>query len=104
MRLLGGRLPNEGRVEIFYSDRWGTVCDDGWTDREADVVCRQLGYPHGGIAFPDQRFGPGLDPIWLDSVVCEENGVTLSECSHASWGQHDCSHLEDVGVHCSMCY
>ena len=48
LRLVGGNIPNEGRVEICMSNEWGTVCDDGWSSIEATVVCRQLGYSTQG--------------------------------------------------------
>ena len=42
--LFGGTNPREGRLEVYHRGRWGTVCDDGFTDAAARVVCYSLGY------------------------------------------------------------
>ena len=41
-----GESETEGRLEICFSQRWGTVSSDGWSETEAQVVCRDLGFEH----------------------------------------------------------
>ena len=44
IRLVGGSVVGEGRVEIRHAGQWGTVCDDSWSDMSTKVACKQLGY------------------------------------------------------------
>lgn len=45
VRLVNAEVTNEGRVEICNSNAWGTVCGvSSFSDVEAQVVCKQLGY------------------------------------------------------------
>ena len=119
IRLMNGSDEKEGRVEICADDdtgdntpaSWGTVCDDYWTNDDADVACMALGYegaePVAG-RFLRSRFGAGTGPIWLDDMLCDGDESNLLDCPLASGrsrardfiGVHNCKSSEVVGVRC----
>ena len=104
VRLVGGELPNVGRVEVYFNNQWGTVCQYGWSHEDAQVICRQLGYPEGNHqAVRYNPFGEGTGPIWLDDVFCTGTENNIMECSHYGWGNTEhCDHLQDAGVICLL--
>ena len=44
IRLVEGASKLEGRVEVCVDSEWNTVCDNGFGNVDAKVVCRQLEY------------------------------------------------------------
>ncbi|XP_042202348.1 deleted in malignant brain tumors 1 protein-like [Callorhinchus milii] len=101
IRLMDGGSSCAGRVEIYYNETWGTVCDDSWGSLEADVVCKQLGCGSAVDAISAAPCGSASGQVWLDEVRCSGKESALWECASSPWGQHDCGHKEDVSIVCS---
>ncbi|XP_041811978.1 T-cell differentiation antigen CD6-like isoform X2 [Chelmon rostratus] len=101
VRLAGGADRCAGRVELWRNGRWGTVCDDQWDLRDADVVCAQLGCGYAlSVTGQGGSFPPGRGPIHLDDLNCTGKEENLWACP-AAQDEPDCGHKEDAGVVCS---
>ncbi|XP_030840216.1 neurotrypsin isoform X2 [Strongylocentrotus purpuratus] len=102
LRLAGeGSSSSQGRLEVYANGDWGTVCDDLWGLQDANVVCRQLGFPgaseYTAMAWP---FGEGSGQINLDNVACVGDETSIMDCPQNEIGNHNCGHRSDAGVVC----
>ena len=105
---------SQGVVEIHFRGEWGLVCGDSkWTDVEASVVCRQLGYSGWSFATSSAAFLTGPTNrdsfenrrIWLEHIQCKGHESALAQCRYQPWNFADqrssCSEgLFVVGVIC----
>ena len=101
VQLVGGSQPGQGRVEIFYSNSWGTVCDRLWDINDAEVVCQELGYVGVIQVYSSAAFGEGTGFVWMSNVRCNGREDHLSDCTFSGWGiTPNCTHAMDAGVWC----
>ena len=49
LRLVGGNRKEEGRLEVCFRKRWGTINGERWTHTDTEVACKQLGHSTSGI-------------------------------------------------------
>ncbi|XP_048118919.1 lysyl oxidase homolog 3A isoform X2 [Alosa alosa] len=89
IRLSGGRTRVEGRVEVLAATgnatkAWGLICGDGWTVREAMVVCRQLGLTYASSGLRETWYwdSSNVTEMVLSGVKCTGNEMTLADCRH----------------------
>ena len=101
IRLVGQSSYHQGRVEIYVNGEWGTVCDHGWDNADARVVCRQLGFGSSGTAYRSAGYGQGSGPIWMSNVSCIGTESDLFDCGHFDMTIGDCTHSNDAGIYCS---
>ncbi|KAK0050872.1 deleted in malignant brain tumors 1 protein [Biomphalaria pfeifferi] len=93
-----------GRIEIQVDniDTWGSICDDGWDDKDAVVACRMLGYTNGGKAVLTDLYGTGNYVFLMDGAACTGDEKNLTECIASQ--TIDCSQATkdvEVGVECN---
>ena len=44
IRLYRENDEKSGIIEVCYEGVWGSVCDDDWGNKDANVACKQLGF------------------------------------------------------------
>ena len=79
---------------------WGTICDDGWDGKDANVVCKMLGFFGAAYAHVQATYGEGLGDISLRHVDCIGTESNLGTCFHDRPEPFDCAHDEDAGAAC----
>ena len=105
---------------MCYNNTWGTVCDNMWSNLDAQVVCRQLGLigmilqcnssrptidtdclDAGGVALSNAYYGQGNVSLLLDNMNCIGSENSLLNCSNSGVGVTSCTHAHDASVNCT---
>lgn len=107
VRLTGdSNRQNIGQIEVKIFDKWGRICGDRIGINEANVFCREAGFPLGAVEVKlnhDYQTGDGDQPNYvLDVLRCSGNETSLNDCESNGWDVHECRPEETVGVICKL--
>ncbi|XP_077679489.1 lysyl oxidase homolog 4 [Eretmochelys imbricata] len=87
VRLVGGRSPEEGVVEVLVpvggALKWGSVCGERWGLNEAMVVCRQLGLGFASHALQETWYwqgSPEAGEVVVSGVRCTGSELSIQQC------------------------
>ncbi|XP_021368579.1 deleted in malignant brain tumors 1 protein-like [Mizuhopecten yessoensis] len=78
VKLVGGRS-HYGIVEVYNDDTWGTICATTFSDSDAGVVCRNLGFDDG-ISLCCSPFGKADSSVLVSSLQCSGTESYIRQC------------------------
>ena len=105
VRLKGGKTPNKGLIEVKRSNGvWGGICTRiGWDKKDADVVCRMLGYPSSetvhqrSLSFGRNNSGNSGFAFYQKYLNCVGTEASVFDCPQV---QVNCYSHHWAGVKC----
>ena len=90
---------DNGAVFVFKPEtkKFEAICHDGWDKMDADVACKDAGFPRGALQESRDHDSHGLD-ITMDEVDCGGDETNLIECKHRE--RYDCRSNQAAGAIC----
>lgn len=103
---LNGIYDGTGYVMVRADNgTYGYLCDDGWDENAAKVVCKELCYNTtlAQTGMPEAYKGSlNVSSVIfaMDQVLCNGLEGSLADCSHDTWFKHNCIASEVATVTC----
>ncbi|XP_065434804.1 scavenger receptor cysteine-rich type 1 protein M130-like [Chrysemys picta bellii] len=89
-----------GRLEVFYSGTWGSVCSSPMDAITVALICKHLDCGDRGTHLKEFTHGRGSGPTWVDGVRCEKQHTSLWQCPSDPWKQQSCNRVEETHIAC----
>lgn len=102
VRLNGASLNYSGRVEVFYRGKWGRICSNKFDIKDAQVICRQLGFKEALAEFTGSNVEDSKLPFLMSEVSCTGHESELASCARTD-REVDCAGDMSAQALCEPC-
>ncbi|XP_078394856.1 uncharacterized protein LOC144678793 isoform X4 [Cetorhinus maximus] len=99
IHLVVGKNKYNGRIEIVSDGHWEGICAKQWTNRDAMVVCRQLGFSGPALATRVDVSQQDIQQA-IPYIKCKGDEMTLQDCDVRRTGK--CANSERAAVICQV--
>ncbi|XP_065434801.1 deleted in malignant brain tumors 1 protein-like [Chrysemys picta bellii] len=89
-----------GRLEVFYSGTWGSVCNSPMDAVTMALICKHLDCGDRGTLLNEFTHGRGSGPTWVDGVRCDKQHTSLWQCPSDPWKQQSCNRVQETHIAC----
>jgi hypothetical protein len=102
-----GSPPPKGLINVNSGGTWGRICDDEFSQTDANVVCRTMGFHHSKKHAPHDSDASWFEifdeyihitPFVMDETACVGNETSILDCPHQT--DNDCGPGESVVIWC----
>ncbi|XP_026161562.1 scavenger receptor cysteine-rich type 1 protein M160-like [Mastacembelus armatus] len=100
VRLVNGTSLCSGRLEVKSNQRWSSMCEADFDQRDAEVVCRELGCG-APLVLQGGLYGEVKAPMWTREFQCGGHESALLDCRSSDSDRNTCSPGKAVGLTCS---
>ena len=103
VRLAGGSVTREGRLEFSRNGIWQSVCDYEWNWRLSNIICRTLGLGYAVGQYRSSLYGKGNNSERVSPPLhCQNGSQSINSCTELiPPSNNTCSHDNEVGIICS---
>ena len=91
---------SHGVVQIM-DQYWSVLCGEGFTDKEAMVICREMGFQYGRN-LPKGTFGTFYGRYSRPNITCLGNESSILECKYDEL--RSCQRENYLGYAAVSCY
>ncbi|XP_033124328.1 uncharacterized protein LOC117122741 [Anneissia japonica] len=93
LTLINGYSNREGNIIVRQNGTWGYVCNEIWTQENANVACKQLGYTAsesiGSVPVFEKLTGLYY-PVIMNDINCDGTETRLDQCAWSEATNHSC--------------
>ena len=80
--IVGSHIPGHGRLQITFEGITGSLGSEEWSNNDAYIACRQMGYADGQVT---ESVG-NVPPYFLDRLICYSDKLdSILTCSNKGW-------------------